>query len=172
MAFSIDDSWDNSGPVARAGNSAFGLYCRCGAWAARNSSDGFVPAEVALQYGSPELVTKLVAVGLWEIADGGWLAPHYLERNESASQVRVRRKREAERKARYREKLSHGDSTRTGRGRPARQDAGIRAPFTPPKGGKSARQRDALKPHPFEDIGDGATCSCSLPRINAVHPAA
>lgn len=176
MAFSIDDGWDNCGPVARAGNAAFGVYCRCGAWAARNSTDGHVPAEVALAYGSPELAKRLVDVGLWEAVGGGWSMPHYLERNESAERVRARRKAEAERKARYRDRkeLSTRDKTRTRRGTPAGQDAGIRASFTPPKGGKAARASDALpKPHPYDDDGHGNCRHCPLPKINVkVHRAA
>jgi len=172
VAFSIDDGWDNCTPVARSGNAAFGAYCRLGAWSARNSSDGFIPAEVALGIASPELARKLVDAGLWEAAEGGWSMPHYLERNESAEQVRARRKAETERKARYREKqnVSTRDKTRTRRGRPAGQDAGIRSPFTPPKGGKGAHSSDALpKPHPFTDDGSGGCSSCVLPRINKIH---
>lgn len=174
MAFSIDDAWDNSGPVARAGNTAFGFYCRCGAWAARNSSDGYVPAEIALAYGSPELASKLVAVGLWEAVDGGWSMPDYLLRNESAAQVAHRRKAEAERKARYRErqKMSTRDKTRTGRGTTAGQDAGIRTPFTPPKGGRAARQRDSpdLPTNHAFDADEAGNCRrCVLPKGNRVH---
>lgn len=180
MAFSIDDAWDNCGPVARAGNAAFGVYCRCGAWAARNSTDGYVPAEIALAYGSPELASKLVSVGLWEAVDGGWSMPHYLLRNESAEAVRVRRKAEADRKARYRERLKKGelstrDTTRTRRGRPKGHDAGIRTPFTPPNGGRGARPRDAPDlppPHPYDDDGSGNCKRCPLPSFNKVHPAA
>lgn len=173
MAFSLDDAWDNCGPVARAGNAAFGVYCRCGAWAARNSSDGYVPAEVALAYGSPELARKLVDVGLWEAVDGGWSMPHYLERNESAEQVRARRKAESERKARYREKqaaLSTRDTTRTGRGRPTGRHADMTPPFTPPKGGRGGRVVDSLPAaHLFDDDGVGGCSKCVLPRINKVH---
>jgi hypothetical protein len=171
VAFSIDDAWDNCGPVARAGNAAFGVYCRCGAWAARNLTDGFIPSEVALAYGSPELASKLVSVGLWEAVDGGWSASHFLERNESADKVRARRKKEAERKARWREKMSHGDETRTGRGTPGGTPRGVRAPFTPPKGGRGAHSAATLpKSHPFEDVG--GACKCGLPRSNKIHPAA
>jgi hypothetical protein len=172
MAFSIDDAWDNCSPVARAGNAAFGVYCRCGAWAARNSSDGYVPAEVALAYGSPEVATKLVSVGLWEAVGGGWSMPHYLERNESASQVSARRKKETDRKARWREKqVSRGDETRTGRGRHTGQDAGVRAPFTTPKGVKGGRVAALPPPHTFDNDGTGNCSLCPLPETNLeVHP--
>lgn len=169
MAFSIDDGWDNCTPVARSGNAAFGAYCRLGAWSARNSTDGFIPAEVALGIASPELAQKLVDAGLWEAAEGGWSMPHYLVRNESAAKVSARRKAEAERKARWREakEQSTRDKTRTRRGRHTGQDAGIRVPFTPPKGGKGTRTSDALpKPHPFDDDGQGNCSKCPLPKIN------
>jgi hypothetical protein len=173
MAFSIDDAWDNCGPVARAGNAAFGVYCRCGAWAARNSSDGFVPAEVALAYGSPELATKLVSVGLWEAVGGGWSMPHYLQRNESAEQVSARRTREAKRKADWRARQkSHGDKTRTGRGTTAGQDAGIRAPVTTPKGVTGRASATPATCPGFLDDGGGWCKRCSLPRQNKIHPAA
>lgn len=174
MAFSIDDAWDNCTPVARAGNAAFGVYCRCGAWSARNSTDGFVPAEVALSIGSPELASKLVSVGLWEAVEGGWSAPHYLQRNESAERVRARREKEAKRKAAWREKqMSHRDETRTGRGRHAGRDAGVLAPFTPPKGGRRGQPKPAAlpAPHPFADDGHGNCTRCPLPEANLeVHP--
>lgn len=173
MAFSIDDGWDNCTPVARSGNAAFGAYCRLGAWSARNSTDGFIPAEVALGIASPELAQKLVDAGLWEAAEGGWSMPHYLERNESAEQVRARRKAEKERKARWRDKqkLSHRDETGTRRGRPAGRNAEKTSPFTPPKGGRDAPPSDALpKPHPYDDDGTGKSCTrCVLPRINKIH---
>jgi hypothetical protein len=174
MAFSIDDGWDNCTPVARSGNAAFGAYCRLGAWSARNSTDGYIPAEVALGIASPELAQKLVDAGLWEAAEGGWSMPHYLVRNESAEQVRARRKAEAERKARYREsqKLSTRDKTGTRRGRPAGRDAGIRTPFTPPKGGSGARNGDAIdlpKPHTFDQDDAGNCRLCVLPKGNRVH---
>jgi hypothetical protein len=170
VAFSIDDAWDTCTPVARAGNAAFGVYCRCGAWSARNSSDGYIPAEVALSIGSPELASKLVSVGLWEAAEGGWFAPHYLERNESAEKVAARRKAEAERKARYRERMSTRDTTRTGRGRPTGQHADRTPPFTPPKGGRGGRVVDSLPAaHSFDDDGSGGCSKCVLPRINKIH---
>lgn len=179
MAFSIDDAWDNCSPVARAGNAAFGVYCRCGAWAARNTSDGFVPAEVALAYGSPELARKLVDVGLWEAVDGGWSMPDYLVRNESAERVAARRKADADRKAKQRERLAAKlakqearDDTRESGGSHAVTPQRVRSPFTPPKGGKGARHSDAPdlpNPHPYEQ-SDGTSClRCVLPKGNRVH---
>jgi hypothetical protein len=146
MSFSIDDGWDNCGPVARAGNAAFGVYCRCGAWVARNLTDGFVPTEVAVAYGSPELARKLVDAGLWEAVDGGWVLVDYLARNESAAQVKARRKRDADRKARYRERQSHKDETRDSKRSHGGTPKGIRPSFTDPKG--SGARAPACERHP------------------------
>lgn len=175
MAFSIDDRWDFATAVVRAGNAAFGVYCRAGAWSAGHSEDGFVPAEIALDMGSPELASKLVGVGLWEAVDGGYLAVHFLERNESAEKKRARLKKEADRKARWRAEQAElstrdktGDRRRTSRRTSGRSPE---VPLPPPKGGMGARERDAPATHPYED--DGGSCArCGLLRVNKIHPAA
>jgi hypothetical protein len=138
VSFSIDDGWDNCSPVARAGNAAFGVYCRCGAWVARNLTDGFVPTEVAVAYGSPELARKLVDVGLWEAVDGGWILLDYLKLNQAAAQVKARRAADAKRKAEWREKQSRVDETRDSRGSHGVTPMGLRASFTAPKGARAA----------------------------------
>lgn len=163
MAYALDDSWDNCGPVARAGNACFGLYVRCGIWSARNLTDGFVPVEIATGYGSPEQAQKLVGVGLWEVADGGYLASDYLERNPSAETVRSRQKAEAERKARWR--ASRGD----GRGSPASRPGGTprgtpRSPTTP-KGVGGA----STAAHQYVDDGQGCCETCGLIAANRAH---
>lgn len=141
MAFSFDDAWDNGPEVTRAGTAAFGLYCRCGAWSARNLMDGYVPAEIAAAYGTPEWAKKLVGAGLWEIAEGGYRAPHFLDRNESRDKVLRRRQADADRKARWREK--HAQSREESEESHGVTPPGVRSSFTPPKGGKGARSRDA-----------------------------
>jgi len=113
VAFSFDDAWDNGPEVIQAGTAAFGLYCRCGAWVARNLTDGFVPSALAASYGTPEWAKKLVDAGLWEITEGGYRMPHYLDRNPSAEKVRARRQADAERKARQRDRMSRRDSARS-----------------------------------------------------------
>jgi len=106
MGYVLDDGWDNCTPVARSGNAAFGVYVRCGIWVARNLTDGFIPGEIATAYGSPELTRKLVSAGLWEAVEGGYLAADYLRLNPTAEVVSRRRKADAERKARWREKAA------------------------------------------------------------------
>lgn len=166
MAYALDDSWDNCGPVARAGNACFGLYVRCGIWSARNLTDGFVPGEIVSGYGSPEQAQKLVAVGLWEVADGGYLASDYLTRNPSATTVRARQKAEAERKARWR-------SRQDGRGGPASRPGGTpggtpRSPTTP-KGVGRARAAATNTTHQYVDDGQGCCETCGLIPSNGAH---
>lgn len=142
MAYSLDDGWDNCTPVARAGNAAFGVYVRCGIWVARNLTDGYIPGEIATAYGSPELARKLVDVGLWEIAEGGYVAVDYLALNPSAEKVKARRKADAERKAKWRDR-AHRQRTRdetreSGGSHGVTPDVTPRSP-APPKGGGGAR---------------------------------
>ena len=252
MAFSIDDGWDFAIPVVRAGNAAFGAYCRAGAWVARGIATGqitepVVPGIVAAMWTSPELAQKLADAGLWVAVEDGWLLPHYLDRNPSADVMRRRKVQTAKRNALGRDPaLRHAIRTRdqdrcrycgitvrwsdrkgpqggtydhvdpdgpnsyenlvvscrscnsakgsrtpeeagmplrAAPGTPSgmqirsrsesRSDLDISRASTPPKGGKGARQRDALPPtHHYEDDGTGTCAHCPLPRIHKVHPAA
>jgi hypothetical protein len=170
MAYSLDDSWDNCTPVARAGNACFGLYVRCGIWSARNLTDGFVPGEIAAGYGSPEQARKLVDVGLWEVAEGGYRDPHYLLRNSPAEKVRARRQADAERKARWRERLHKTrDGTRESGGSHGGTRRGFRSSGSPPKGGTDARANALRAVHEFDDDGTGLCLRCNLIYANAVH---
>jgi hypothetical protein len=147
MAYSLDDTWDNCGPVARAGNAAFGVYCRCGIWVARNLTDGFVPGEIVAGYGSPELARKLVDVGLWEAVDGGYVAVDYLTRNPTAEKVRARQKADADRKAKWRERAARKraarDETRDSAGSHGGTDVQTPRSPTASKEARGARSRDA-----------------------------
>lgn len=115
MAYWLDDGFDTWPEVVRAGKAATGLYVCCGAWISRALTDGFIPAEIAAMYGTPEWVKKLVAVGLWRIEGAGYWDLHYLKMgNPTAEKVRARRAADADRKARWRDKKhqSRRDTTR------------------------------------------------------------
>jgi len=115
MAYWLDDGFDSWPEVVRVGSAATGLYVRCGSWIARNTQDGFVPAEIAAMYGTPEWVTKLVAAGLWSTEQAGYRDVKYFAMgNPPAEKMAARRKADADRKARWREKRdrSRRDETR------------------------------------------------------------
>lgn len=181
MAYSLDDSWDNCTPVVRAGNAAFGVYVRCGIWVARNLTDGFVPGEIATAYGSPELARKLVDVGLWEAAEGGYQDLHYLNRNPSGEKVKAKRAADADRKARWRDREHAKDGTKDGTrdssGSHAVTPRGFRSSYSPPKGGRgesapSATRSSPEKPsesHRFEAARFGECSICGLPESNRHH---
>src|ERR1700722_4563451 len=101
--FRLDDSFHSHPKVIAAGNEAIGLYVRCGTYAAQHLTDGFVPEQVALLYGSPELADKLVTAKLWRRARGGWRMPDYLDYNPSRQAVDNDRKNAANRQRRRRE---------------------------------------------------------------------
>src|SRR5262245_27557558 len=113
--FRLDDSFHSHPKVLAAGNEAIGLYVRCGTYAAQHSTDGFIPEDVALLYGSAALADTLVRAKLWRRARGGWRMPDYLDYNPSKQAVDNGRRNAAERQRRRREALlsrrdSQGDS--------------------------------------------------------------
>jgi hypothetical protein len=101
--FRLDDSFDTHPKVITAGNEAVGLYIRCGTYAARHLTDGFVPRDTVLLYGSPALADALVRVKLWHRARGGWTIHDYLDYNPSREAVENERKAAAERQKRWRD---------------------------------------------------------------------
>lgn len=171
MAYSIDDSWDNCIPVARAGNACFGLYVRCGIWSARNLTDGFVPGEIAAGYGSPEQTRKLVDVGLWEAVEGGYQDPRYLDRNQSAEKVRARRDADADRKARWRDRQHKKRKTRD-----ETQESGESHGGTDDRKPRSRSPllkegTEGSRPHVHDLVPNrwGDCSECNLPPGHAVH---
>lgn len=105
MAYWLDDGFDTWPETIRAGKAATGLYVCCGAWIARNISNGtitdpVIPAEIATMYGTPEWVAKLVAVGLWKVEGTGYQDVKYFQMgNPTAELVRKRRAAAARRQA-------------------------------------------------------------------------
>src|SRR5262245_24818938 len=111
--FRLDDSFHSHPKVIAAGNEAVGLYVRCGTYAAEHLTDGFIPEQVALLYGSAKLADTLVRAKLWRRTRGGWRMPDYLDYNPSREAGDNERKHAAERQRRRRDAmLSRRDSPR------------------------------------------------------------
>ena len=111
--FRMDDSFDDHPKTLRAGNEAAGLFVRCGTWSSRQLTDGFVPAEKALQYGTRALVKRLLDVVFFEVVDGGYQIHDFLDYNPSKAQVTRDRQAAADRQTKARTKAresrrSHG----------------------------------------------------------------
>lgn len=162
MAYAIDDGWDNGPMIRKAGTAAFGLYTRCGLWVARqgaDGTDGFIPADLAAEYGTREWAAKLVGAGFWEVVEGGFQDLHYLKRNPSAEKVRARLDADAKRKADWR---SRKESQRpSGRSHSGTDKRTPRSPTTPKGVG-------LVEPHPYEQ--NGHECArCPLPEGHSVH---
>lgn len=125
--FKIDDGFHCHAKVMAAGTPAVGLYVRCGSWAAQQTSDGFIPKQVARMYGTPRMIKALIEVGLWhqkghdcascpEVDGNSYLIHEYLERNPSRVAVELERKAKSERQQKWREskrKAQANDQTRS-----------------------------------------------------------
>ena len=120
--FPVDDQAAFHPKFVAAGNAAIGLWTRAGSWCKANVSGGRVPPEVAALLGTKREAQKLVAVGLWEIADGGafqfhdWdhqagnFGPDQEKSRRENDRERQRRKRERDRLAREEAEASRKDS--------------------------------------------------------------
>ncbi|MEU9065854.1 hypothetical protein AB0D60_03020 [Streptomyces sp. NPDC048306] len=140
--FVVDDSAHMHPKLLAATNAGLGLWLRCGSYAAQHLTDGIVPGVIAKMYGTPGQIKKLVAAGLWhehghtcphtkcqQPAPGDYYMHDYLDPyNPSRAEVENRRRREAEKKARYRargEQLPLDEPDRTPPPpRPRRDDSG------------------------------------------------
>lgn len=75
------------GPLRRP---ALGLWTMCGTYSARHLTDGFVSRAVVAQYADRDLhklTAALVAAGLFDEVEGGWVLHDYLDWNPSRDEV-------------------------------------------------------------------------------------
>lgn len=91
----FDDQFPDHPKVALAGPAAGWLFV-CGVcYCARMLTDGFIPIGQIRKLADVDnpvaLADRLVEVGLWENADGGYRVHDYLEYNPSAQQVKMDR---------------------------------------------------------------------------------
>lgn len=89
----LDDQFTDHPKISEAGPLGGWLYV-CGlTYCARYLTDGFIPASrVKLMADIPniqQVASKLVDLGLWEVADGGYLVHDYLEYNPSSDEARA-----------------------------------------------------------------------------------
>lgn len=103
----FDDHYPDSEPALNAGVEASGLHLLATCWSAAQLTDGEVPSIVVkrlmsgcLDNQGAELVARLMAAGLWERRETGYLLTDFLTSNRSRADVEASRvdKRKAGRK--------------------------------------------------------------------------
>lgn len=112
--FKVDDAFHCHPKILEVGNEGAGFYVRCGSYCAQHLTNGFVPAGIALLYGSHKLVKALVVARLWRPVDGGWQIHDYLHYNPSRAQVEAEREAAAQRQKKARERRAEERSTTNG----------------------------------------------------------
>lgn len=101
----LDDQFHDHPKVVDAGPLAEALFFRGLTYAARYLTDGFVPAGVLRRMGDMDAVAeagRLVACGLWETTEGGWLIHDYLDYQPSKERVVEDRAKNARRQDEWR----------------------------------------------------------------------
>lgn len=125
--FKVDDDLFDHPKVRAAGTAAMGLWVRCGSWSGRYLTEGWVPRDVALRYGTLRQAEKLAAVGLWvegeRDGERGWLFHQFLDRNPTRIKVENDRFAARERKQKSRTKHPPKKSEDAGHELASRRDS-------------------------------------------------
>jgi hypothetical protein len=110
--FRVDDRLPDHRKTRRAGTAAMGLWVLAGAWSSGHLTDGWVPREVALRYGTARMAERLVEAELWVAGEPGWWFHEWTEHQPTREQVQLRRKADAKRQQKRRSSREiSGDKT-------------------------------------------------------------
>lgn len=102
--FRLDDQGAFHAKVIKAGNEAYGAWCRAGQWSSAHLTDGVVPIETALLVAPGEIWQRLIDVGLCEKIDASAIKIHdFLDYNPSAKTIKRERAANAKRLAKWRD---------------------------------------------------------------------
>lgn len=116
--FKVDDTLATHAKVVRAGNSAMGLWVRAGSWSASQLTDGYVPNDmIGVLGGKSTDARRLVEVGLWVNAEGGYRFHQWTDRQPTRAETEKKRDdwRERQRKARSKKDGGEGNVVNFGR---------------------------------------------------------
>lgn len=103
--FKVDDHLYSHPKWLALPKPARALWVTAGSWSAGQLYDGFIPSKaLPMLEGTRRDATALVEAGLWSEVDGGWLFHDWAEYQPTRSAVMEKRKRDAERLRRWREK--------------------------------------------------------------------
>jgi hypothetical protein len=98
----IDDGFSEHPKLLRVGLVGMGLQVAALCYCNRNLTDGFIPTEVVPTLQGSRMVTKMVAAGLWDVAEGGYMIHNYDQYQPTKAQVKERRRLTADRVKRWR----------------------------------------------------------------------
>ena len=91
--FKLDDQSAFHRKVLKAGNEAWGAFCRMGAQSSLEGLDGFVPHETAMQIvGTKDILARLSEANLVHGVEGGYRLHDFLDYNPTAKEVAKLRK--------------------------------------------------------------------------------
>ena len=92
--FRLDDQGAFHAKVVKAGNEAYGAWCRAGQWCSAHGSTGFIPIEVAHLLASKKIWDRALSCGLLDKTDGaGYQIHDFNEYNPTEEQVDARKAR-------------------------------------------------------------------------------
>lgn len=106
----LDDSFSDHPKVIAAGREAAWLFVSGLCYSGRLLTDGFIPTAQVRSLGNPFVrshqaaARRLVEVGLWEDAEGGYQIHDFLQYNPSKEEVLQQREAAARRQAAWRER--------------------------------------------------------------------
>lgn len=106
----VHDSLTFHAKVLVAGNEAMGVWVRLLAWCAHQGTDGAFPESVALAVGPKRALDQLVASGLVEKSDAGYVFHDFLDHQPGSERIRAERERKARNVATFRSR--RGSSNR------------------------------------------------------------
>lgn len=93
----LDDEVCDHPKFARIGLDAVGLWTLALSWTSRHLTDGHIPTQIAARYTAGArrklntIAAELVAVNLWEPAEGGWQIHDFHDVNRSGLEQRQKR---------------------------------------------------------------------------------
>lgn len=163
--FYVDDAFADSKPVMRLDerlrNEAIGLWVRCGAWSAKEETDGHVPLDVVRQFGGNKRLVLALAndAELWHPIDDeqNWrktreiLFKNWAKWQKTKAENERRRKQEAEKKRTYRSQKKGRDYVATS------DDVEMStrdAPPDTPEASETVSTRDSRDPDPTHTYTD------------------
>lgn len=133
---------------------AIGLWTRAISWCNRFLTDGLVPRDRIVKLdGTVDLADRLVAAGLFEPAQHGYLVHDFLAFNDSREKILERRQHDADRKAKWRadrdaEKNGRNASGRSHSGTPRTKRASVPGGVTPESQVESPRDSRTRESRP------------------------